>query len=234
MATLTGSKVKDTYQSLLKLETGTASSTYKVVEDGQGNDTGLKVSTAGVEVEALKFTTDPASSSSELTALVYDGSTKEVKVRDLSSNAFSGGLTPATVYARVTTAFTIETGYNTPTISAHDNDSATGSYVFGGGDLSLDESNKRITVNTAGVYRMILAAHVVTANASRDITYKLVSDSTTLMEIERTKATADQYYDYFEYVSYFASGVQLKIEYKASGSGCTLKEKSSFGVVRVQ
>ena len=81
---------------------------------------------------------------------------------------------------------------------------------------------------------MILAAHVVTANASRDITYKLVSDSTTLMEIERTKATADQYYDYFEYVSYFASGVQLKIEYKASGSGCTLKEKSSFGVVRVQ
>ena len=35
MATLTGTKVKDTYQSLLKLESGTLSSTYKVVEDGQ-------------------------------------------------------------------------------------------------------------------------------------------------------------------------------------------------------
>jgi hypothetical protein len=234
MATLTGTKVKDTYQSLLKLETGTASSTYKVIEDGQGNDTGLKISTSGVEVEALKFTTDPATSSSELTALVYDGTTKEVKVRDLSSNAFSGGLSPATVYARVQSAFTIETSYNTPTISGHDNASAAGSYVFGGGDLSLDESNKRITVNTAGVYRMILGAHIETSNASRDITYKLVEDTTTLVEIERTKATADQYYDYFEYVSYFEAGVQLKIEYKASGSGCTLKEKSSFGVVRVQ
>lgn len=234
MATLTGSKVKDTYQSLLKLETGTASSTYKVVEDGQGNDTGLKVSTSGVEVEALKFTTDPASSSSELTALVYDGSTKEVKVRDLSSNAFTGGLTPAVVYARVTSDFTIETGYNTPTISAHDNDSATGSYVFGGGDLTLDETNKKITVNTDGVYRMILGAHIVTSNASRDITYKLLQGSTTLLEIERTKATADAYYDYFEYISFFASGDELKIEYKASGAGCTLNAKSSFGVVRVQ
>ena len=66
MATLTGTKVKDTYQSLLKLESGTLSSTYKVVEDGQGNDAGLKISTSGVEVEALKFTTDPSSSSSSL------------------------------------------------------------------------------------------------------------------------------------------------------------------------
>tara|TARA_R100000951_G_scaffold60223_2_gene50629 strand:- start:2254 stop:2958 length:705 start_codon:yes stop_codon:yes gene_type:complete len=234
MATLTGNKVKDTYQSLLKLETGTASSSYKVIEDGQGNNTGLKISTAGVEVEALKFTTDPATSSSELTALVYDGTTKEVKVRDLSSSAFSGGLSPATVYARVQTTFTIETGYSTPVISAQDNANAAGSYVFGGGDLSLDSSNKIIRVNTAGVYRMILGAHIQTTNSSRDITYRLLSGSTTLLEVERTKATADQYYDYFEYVSYFAAGANLKIEYKASGSGCGLREKSSFGVVRVQ
>ena len=74
MATLTGTKVKDTYQSLIKLESGTLSSTYKTVEDGNGNDSGLKISTSGVEVGALKFTSDPSSSSSELTALVYDGS----------------------------------------------------------------------------------------------------------------------------------------------------------------
>ena len=234
MATLTGNKVKDTYQSILKLESGTASSTYKVIEDGQGNDTGLKVSTTGVEVEALKFTTDPASSSSEVTALVYDGSTKEVKVRDLSSSAFTGGLTPAAVYARVESNFDIETSYNTPIIAGHENSNDTGSYLFGGGDLTLDESNKNITVNTEGVYRVILAAHILTSNASRDITYKLLKGSTTLLEIERSKVDASAYYDYFEYISFFASGDILKIEYKASGSGCTLVAKSSFGVVRVQ
>ncbi len=234
MATLTGSKVKDTYQSLLKLETGSASTTYKTVEDGQGNDTGLKISTNGVEVEALKFTTDPSTTSSELTALMYDGTTKTVKLRDLSTSAFTGGLTPAAVYARVASDFTVETSYSTPIISEQDNARAEGSYVFGGGDLTLDVTNKKIIVNTDGVYRMILAAHIVTSNSSLDINYKLLQGSTTLLEVERTKATADSYYDYFEYISFFASGDELKIEYKASGSGCVLNAKSSFGVVRVQ
>lgn len=236
MATLTGNKVKDTYQSLLKLETGTASSTYKVVEDGQGNDTGLKISTAGIEVSALKFTADPAASSSELTALVYDGTTKTVKVRDLSASAFSGGLSSAILVGRVSVDHTIETGYDEPVLAAVDNGNADASYQFGPtGDLQIDPDSGTITVNTAGVYRVNLSAHTVTTNSNTTITFSLaLKDSTTLLEIERSKATAGSYMDSFEYVEYFESGVIIKMSYKSSGSGATLKAKSIFELERIE
>ena len=38
MATLTGNKVKDTYTSLLKLDTNGVTSSLKVVEDGAGTN----------------------------------------------------------------------------------------------------------------------------------------------------------------------------------------------------
>lgn len=235
MATLTGSKVKDTYQSLLKLETGTASSTYKTVEDGQGNDTGLKISTTGIEVSALKFTADPSSSSSELTALVYDGSTKTVKVRDLSASAFSGGLSSAILVGRVSTDFTIETNYSEPTLASVDNGNADNSYQFGPtSDLELSPDGGTITVNTAGVYRVNLSAHTATTNSNTTITFKLLKDTTSLLEIERPKATAGSYMDSFEHVEYFESGMVIKMSYKASGSGASLKAKSIFELERIQ
>ena len=90
MATLTGNKVKDSYQSLLKLSTAGATSTIKTVEDGLGVSTALKVSTDTVEVNSLKITTTPTVSSSELTVLVYDDATDEVKTRELDVSAFGG------------------------------------------------------------------------------------------------------------------------------------------------
>ena len=235
MATLTGSKVKDTYQSLLKLETGTASSTYKTVEDGQGNDTGLKISTTGIEVSALKFTADPSSSSSELTALVYDGSTKTVKVRDLSASAFSGGLSSAILVGRVSTDFTIETNYSEPTLASVDNGNADNSYQFGPtSDLELSPDDGTITVNTAGVYRVNLSAHTATTNSNTTITFKLLKDTTSLLEIERPKATAGSYMDSFEHVEFFESGMVIKMSYKASGSGASLKAKSIFELERIE
>ncbi len=235
MATLTGNKVKDTYQSLLKLETGTASSTYKVVEDGQGNDTGLKISTTGIEVSALKFTADPSSSSSELTALVYDGSTKTVKVRDLSASAFSGGLSSAILVGRVSTDFTIETNYSEPTLASVDNGNADNSYQFGpASDLELSPDAGTITVNTAGVYRVNLSAHTATTTSNTTITFKLLKDTTSLLEIERPKASAGSYMDSFEHVEYFESGMVIKMSYKASGSGASLKAKSIFELERIQ
>jgi hypothetical protein len=235
MATLTGSKVKETYQSLLKLETGTASSTYKTVEDGQGNDTGLKISTTGIEVSALKFTADPSSSSSELTALVYDGSTKTVKVRDLSSSAFSGGLSSAILVGRVSTDFTIETNYSEPTLASVDNGNADNSYQFGPtSDLDLSPDDGTITVNTAGVYRVNLSAHTATTNSNTTITFKLLKDATSLLEIERPKAAAGSYMDSFEYVEYFESGMVIKMSYQSSGSGASLKAKSIFELERIE
>lgn len=235
MATLTGTKVKDTYQSLLKLESGTLSSTYKVVEDGQGNDAGLKISTSGVEVEALKFTTDPSSSSSELTALVYDGSTKEVKVRDLNAAAFSGGLSPAIIVAAVESDYTYTTSYAVPTIAGVDNDAAGASYQFGsGGELTLDSGTAKITINTDGVYRISLSAQSVTTNASRTLTFKLLKGTTTVFEVEREKSAAGTYFDHWEYISYFRAADEIKFQYKASGSGCTLKAASYFEVQQIK
>lgn len=235
MATLTGSKVKDTYQSLLKLESGTASSTYKVIEDGQGNDTGLKVSTGGVEVGELKFTTDPTISSTELTALVYDGTTKTVKTRDLNSNAFTGNLSPAIIVARVASDYSLATGYAAPTLADIDNDSDTGSYQFGSaGDITLNSAEGIITINTSGVYRISLSANTVTTSSNTTINFKLLKGSTTLLEIGREKAASGTYMDSFDFVESFRANDEIKYEYKSSGAGATLKEKSLFEVQRIQ
>jgi hypothetical protein len=91
MATLANQKVKDAYTSLLKLESGTATSTTKVIEDGAGNDTALKLSTTTVEVDGtLLFGTSPTSGTTETSALFLDGSGNVVK-RTLGSAAFTSG-----------------------------------------------------------------------------------------------------------------------------------------------
>lgn len=93
MATLAGQKIKDKYGNLLHVEGG-LTSTLKVVEDGGGNDSSLKLSTSGVEIDGtLSFTTAPTTSSSELTGLFID-SENNVVIRDLDASAFtadSGG-----------------------------------------------------------------------------------------------------------------------------------------------
>lgn len=97
MATLTGQKVKDAYQSLLKLESGTLTSTTKVVEDGAGNDSPLKLSTTAVEVAGtLSISTAPSTSSSELTALFLDGTTNNIVTRELDASAFTSASVSAT------------------------------------------------------------------------------------------------------------------------------------------
>lgn len=91
MATLAGQKVKDAYPSLLKLESGTATSSTKVIEDGAGNDTALKLSTVAVEIDGtLIFGTSPTTGSTETSALFLDASGNIVK-RTLGSAAFTSG-----------------------------------------------------------------------------------------------------------------------------------------------
>lgn len=92
MATLTGQKVKDAYQSLLKLESGTLTTSNKIVEDGAGNDSALSLSTTDVQVNGtLNFGVAPNASTTELTVLLVDGSTGDVVSRELDASAFSGG-----------------------------------------------------------------------------------------------------------------------------------------------
>ena len=96
MGTLSGQRVKDAYTSLLKLESGTATSTTKVIEDGAGNDTALKLSTTKVEVNGtFAFSEAPTTGSTETAALFLDASNNIVR-RTLGSAAFTSGasLTP--------------------------------------------------------------------------------------------------------------------------------------------
>ena len=96
MGTLSGQRVKDAFGSLLKLDTGTATSTTKVIEDGAGNDTALKLSTVKVEVNGtLGFSAAPTTGSTETAALFVDESNNIVR-RTLGSAAFTSGasLTP--------------------------------------------------------------------------------------------------------------------------------------------
>ena len=91
MATLSGNKVKDTYSSLLKLESNTVTGTLKDVEDGAGTASALKLSTDTVEVNGtLSFTSSPPTDSAELTALLIDGS-NNVVIRELDTSAFASG-----------------------------------------------------------------------------------------------------------------------------------------------
>ena len=103
MATLSGQKVKDAFPSLLKLETNTATSTPKVIEDGNGNDTALKLGTTAVEINGeLRFTATPPNAPSELTALLFDG-TKAV-TRELGTNAFTSSTSTYTAASPITLA----------------------------------------------------------------------------------------------------------------------------------
>jgi hypothetical protein len=86
MASLSGNKIKDTYNLLLKLESSEASSSEQVVEDGAGNNTALKLSTDTVETTGeLKISGTPSTSTSLTTALMLSTS-GVVVTRDLSTN----------------------------------------------------------------------------------------------------------------------------------------------------
>lgn len=125
MATLSGQRVKDAYTSLLKLESGTATSTAKVIEDGAGNDTALKLSTVKVEVNGtLGFSSAPTTGSTEVTALFLDASNNIVK-RNLGTAAFTSGasLTPVAPLNIASNTISI----NAPTTLAQLNESTVAS-----------------------------------------------------------------------------------------------------------
>ena len=88
MATLTNTEVKDTYQTLLKLTSGSIGGGFTVVQDGAANDSGLGLSTTGVGVTKLSFINSPAAGTTE-TAALFLNSSDEVIQKDLVASAFT-------------------------------------------------------------------------------------------------------------------------------------------------
>jgi hypothetical protein len=86
MATLSGTKIKDTFSLLLKMATSAASSSEQVVQDGAGNATALKLSTDTVESTGdFKCTGTVSVSTTDVTALMLS-STGVFVQRNLSTN----------------------------------------------------------------------------------------------------------------------------------------------------
>lgn len=149
MATLSGNKVKDTYQSLLKLNSNGATTTIKAIEDGAGVETALSLSTDMVQVDALSFSTAPNTDGAELTALLIDGSNNVVK-RELDSSAFSAVAT--------NTFKTISVSGQSDVVA----DSSTDTLTLTGGtgiDITTDAANDNITIaNSASAFKTISVA----------------------------------------------------------------------------
>ena len=88
MATLTNTKVKDTYQTLLKTVAGQIGGGFSVIEDGLGNSSGLSLSTSGIGVTKLTFINSPATATTEYLGLFLNAS-NEVVQRELAVSAFT-------------------------------------------------------------------------------------------------------------------------------------------------
>ena len=87
MATLSRTRLKDTYTGLLKTsDASNFTSSLKVIQDGSGNDSALSLSTSTVKAAALQVNTITGNSSSSK-VLVWNDSTKAIEHRTFPSNS---------------------------------------------------------------------------------------------------------------------------------------------------
>jgi len=241
MATLTGKKVKNSYQSLLKLSTAGATSTIKSVEDGLGVATALKVSTTTVEVNSLKISTTPTVSSSELTVLVYDDSTDEVKTRDLNSSAFSGAsiqtfANPMFVL-RPNGVYNLTTSAATPTQAAVSNGSNSSSHLVNDSSNTHFQTSSTttgaITVEAAGLVKIDVNFILEISSGNTDVVINVMEkpsggSAATIQSITREHVGAGNTAIGFSIVRHAAADTDLYYTIKKSGGAGGLLTTSTF------
>ena len=156
MATLSGTRIKNTYQGLLKTSDAAAlTGSLKVVQDGSGNDSALSLSTAAVKAESLQLES-VTSGSSSTKVLVWDSSTKDVEYRTLP------------VFESVTTTVG---GTSAPTITIADAAGTSKTVTFSaGGGIGLSRSGDTITISS-GDANVINLTTGSTAMSSSNATY---------------------------------------------------------------
>jgi len=144
MGTLSGNTIKTTYQGLLKTSDAAAlTSSLKIIEDGEGNDSALSLSTAAVKVESLQINTPVFSGSSNV--LVWDSTAKSVGFRTLP--AFDA--VTATVVGSTNPVLTVsDTGGNSSTVTFN---SGTNIQVSNSsGTITFDNSTQSVDTIIAG------------------------------------------------------------------------------------
>lgn len=233
MATLTGNKVKDTYESLLKLSSGSATSTLKTVEDGAGNSTALKVSTDAVEVAELLITNTPTLSSDETTVLVYDDTDNTVKSRNLGNAAFTNSVTVDGLYARTESN---QLCTSTPTrisFNTINNTLVNGSFQTGSG-FTLADSNRNIVVGSDGGVRLEVALYVYFTNNNSNVIISLKQGATTVVTASRQQGTGGTY-NVISFNAVVAANAAdtLSVEVSSSNDGVTVQSKSLVMAMKI-
>ena len=247
MATLSGNKVKDTYTSILKLESNGITSSLKAVEDGAGTDSALKLSTDTVEVNGtLSFTSAPTTNSSELTALLVDASNNVVK-RELNAVAFTGASTqffanPMFVL-RPSTSYTLVNTPATPTQGGVNNNSTTSSYLFNdSSNTHLQTSSTTtgaISVVRAGAIKIEVNFILDIATQNTDVTIRVYrkpagGSAAAIETVVRTNVATGVMaigFSLFTYCAADAEDIYYQIG-KSSGGGA-LNTNSTFTVTKL-
>lgn len=248
MATLSGNKVKDTYTSILKLESNGITSSLKAVEDGAGTDSALKLSTDTVEVNGtLSFTSAPTTNSSELTALLVDASNNVVK-RELNAVAFTGASTqffanPMFVL-RPSTSYTLVNTPATPTQGGVNNNSTTSSYLFNdSSNTHLQTSSTTtgaISVARAGAIKIEVNFILEITTQNTDVTIRVYrkpsgGSAAAIETVVRTNVATGTMaigFSLFTYCAADAEDIYYQIG-KNSGGGGALNTNSTFTVTKL-
>ena len=165
MANLSGNAPKDTYQSLLKLESNgmPSGSQVKTVEAGNGDDTALQLSDDAVRVngtlqvtdatdfdgnvdinDTMTFPNGVTASSTELTGLLIDGN-NQVVTREFHANAFDG--------QDATNSFSVITATGTNQVEATGPNQTLNLVAGNGINFVGNNSTKEITIDTTGLFQ---------------------------------------------------------------------------------
>ena len=248
MATLSGNKVKDTYTSLLKLESNGVTSTLKTVEDGAGVDSAIELSTDTLKVTGtlevdgdVTFTSAPSTSSTEVTGLFIDSNNNVVK-RDLDTSAFSSGTTITfanpMLILRPTADYTLTTTASLPSTAAISNSSNERSH-----EINDDNAHLQIGSDPAGCAHVqrrglvkIEVGFFLTLSNNTDVDIDVIESyggtTTTIASITRT-GTGDMAIG-FSIIRYANDDTRYyyKIARDTNGAG-TLNRSSTFSVTKL-
>lgn len=243
MATLSGNKVKDTYESLLKLESNGVTTTLKTVEDGAGVDSALKLATDKVEVAALAFATAPSTSSTELTGLFLDASNNVVS-RELNANAFTSGtgIFEETFIGTNTSAHSLPNANDSDIVafSTPTNTVDSTSFHFGNSPakLELDPSNGEYIQNISGASVPVfvdMSATTEVSSANSNITYTLQKwNGTSWINVKsatRVKSSTGSFIDSFWGVFMVGDDERLRIQVSSTTGNIALSAQSQFKFV---
>jgi len=233
MATLSGNKIKDTYTSLLKLDSNGATTTIKAIEDGAGTDTALSLSTDTVQVDKLKFTSAPNTDNAELTALFVDG-TNDVVKRELGTNAFnSDAILKPTYILRQDAPQTLSASFQKLTFATVGNTTPAGSYRIGDVVTNFTLGADTVTIRTAGIYRIDISLQFENA-ANAEVETQIRVNNTAIATAKRSKgASITDSMTSFYYTKYLSVDDVVDVVNLVSSGGADLAAGSAMEIVKL-